>query len=790
MTPQQNISRRSFDTFSLWALLATLALALVSIAPFSAVPLATIKTFILAGGAIVTLALYILARLTRGNIFLPSSILLGALWLPVLAYLLSALFSGVSFGSALWGTMLDPDTVGFMLVLSVLGTLTALIMRRAKEYSTFLRLAGWAFVFVSIVEVLIIAVAQFAPTTVSPGLSLLGSFNDLAVFMGLGIVTTLIALRFFEYAARTRQILSGAIVLGLFLLAIANSMLVWILVALTALGLFVEGVMRRGVKNALDVETAGVTMVEEDPLEGSEGHRSIGLSLSVLAVSLFFLIGGTLGDALANSLHINLLNVRPSWQSTFTVGQQVFSTSPIFGSGPNTFGNEWLKYRNASLNSTIFWNVDFASGIGFIPSSFITTGAVGVFAWLSFLGLLLFCGLRLLLVRTPKDPFMRSVSVVSFIGTLYLFAIACFDLPSAVTLALAFVFAGVFISTMSFGVGGERLGILFSRSPRRGFVIVFLLTIVLLLSVVVAYSLVERFAATVALANAEKALASGKLNEADQSVQNSIAFVPTALAYQVQATIANDRLNLIAASSTTDQAAAQQQYQQALSSGINASLQATRLAPNNYQNWITLGNLYAEAVPLGVTSSYESAKTAYEKAVALNPTNPQIPYVMAQLEILHKDTKAAEEDLQKAITLKQDYTEAIFLLSQLEVQDGNIKAALNSALAAAYFTPNNPSILFQVGVLYAAQNDLSNAVLALTAAVKANPQFANARYFLAAVYAKQGDLEKALAQMQAIAALSGSNATAVEAQIVALTAGKDPFPKNLLSTSSTPGASN
>jgi len=235
-----------------------------------------------------------------------------------------------------------------------------------------------------------------------------------------------------------------------------------------------------------------------------------------------------------------------------------------------------------------------------------------------------------------------------------------------------------------------------------------------------------------------------------------------------------------------EKAAAQREYQAALSAGINAALTATNLNSSNYQSWVMLGNLYAQAVPLGVSGAYDSAKTAYKKAEELNPSNPQIPYILAQLNIANKDTKAAEEDLKAAIALKQDYTAAIFLLSQLEVQSGNVKDALSSALAAAYFTPNDPNILFQVGILSAAAGDYPGAAAALSAAVAANSQFANARYFLAAVYAKQGDLKQALAQMQAIADMSSENAEAVATQLAALGEGRNPFPANLLSIPSAP----
>ncbi|HET9641602.1 MAG TPA: tetratricopeptide repeat protein, partial [Candidatus Paceibacterota bacterium] len=221
-------------------------------------------------------------------------------------------------------------------------------------------------------------------------------------------------------------------------------------------------------------------------------------------------------------------------------------------------------------------------------------------------------------------------------------------------------------------------------------------------------------------------------------------------------------------------------YQAALSAGINAALTATNQYPNNYQNWLALGNLYAQAVPLNVSGAYDSAKLAYEKAKALSPTNPQIPYILAQLEIAHHDSKAAEAHLKEAVALKQDYTAAIFLLSQLEVQQGNVRDALQSALAAAYFQPNDPNILFQVGILYAASGDLQNAASALQAAIRVNPQFANARYFLSAVYAKVGDMKDAASEMQAIADMSSDNAAAVGKQLDALKSGKNPFPANLL----------
>lgn len=778
----------SLETISVWVLLATLVASIFVFIPNTSLPPNAVKTFVLAVGALITLALYILVRLSRGNIVVPPLVLVGALWLPVIAYALSAAFSGKPFMGALWGTALEADTLGFMLATALLGTLSALMLRRADHFLTFLRVGVYAFLAVVALELAAIVVGQFARDIVAPGFSVIGSINDLAFLLGLGVVGILFALRELELSDKTRRALliggAGAIVL----LAIYNSSLVWTLVALVSLGLFVESVMlRRTQGRDLDLDDVAVIDEESSTTGGEEeGKRSLVVPLGLLAISLFFLIGGTLGGALANALGVNELNVRPSWQSTFTIVQKVYATTPVFGSGPGSFGSEWLKYRDSSLNATPFWNVDFASGIGFVPTSLVTTGLVGVVAWVGLIALLVVIGGRALILRAPKEPLVRFVATFSFVASVYLLVLAAFDFPSAPVLALAFVFTGLFASTMRFTALGAQSGVVFARSPRLGFVVVFSLTILLLGSVVIAYALVGRSIAAYQLTTANAAYAAGNLDAADRAVQNSISFAPSAAAYRVQSSVAVTRLGQIAASTTLTPADAQNAFQATLSSGINAALTATNLAPFDYQNWVVLGNLYAQAVPLRVSGAYDSAKTAYDKARELNPTNPQIPFIIAQLNIANGGTKAAQEDLKATIALKQDFTAAIFLLSQLQVQDGNVREALNTALAAAYFTPNNPNILFQIGVLYAAQNDLTNAAAALLSAVSANSQFANARYVLAAVYAKQGDYARALEQIRAIAEMSVENANAVASQLAALEAGRNPFPSNLLSAPPAP----
>lgn len=667
-----------------------------------------------------------------------------------------------------------------MAVVSILGTLTALAFRRGQEYEVFFTAAFWFAVVATAGQLIIVILGQIMPQTVQPSLPLVGSVIDLSTLSGLVLVSVLIAFRLLQISGRARLGLMILAAASLALLALYSNTFVWVIVALVALGLFVEAVMRRST-SAGDSDLDGVSVVAEADSGADSGERSLTAPLITLAVSLFFILGSAVSGQLATALNVSVLDVRPSWQSTLAVGQKVYSSSPIFGSGPTTFGQEWLKYRDASLNQTVFWNLDFSSGVGFIPTSLITTGLLGALAWILLIGAMLYLSVRYVVLSSTSDPYVRFVTVMTFAGAAYLTVMAVVTNVGALSLALLFIFIGLFASTLRYAPGKTQWGVIFSKSPRIGFVIVFVLTIVLLGSVGGAYVVVERYLAELGVLRAQIALSQGDLGKARSTIDNAIALSPMSEAYRVQARVAQGQMARIANDTSQTPEVAQQNFQQELAGGITAALSATRIAPNEYQSWSVLGDLYAAVVPLNVEGAYDNALSAYQKARELHPTSPLIPYSIAQLEIGAGKAVQAREALTSSITLKQDYTPAIFLLSQLEVASGNVQEALQAAEAAAYFTPSDAGILFQVGVLRAATNNTSGAIQALSSAVGIDTQFANARYFLAALYAKQKNYTKAIEELTAIAAINADNATAVAPLIADLEKSKDPFPPNLLS---------
>jgi tetratricopeptide (TPR) repeat protein len=763
-------------------LIASGGLATIAFIPSQTIPFIYTKISILAIGGLIALVFFILARLRRGNIILPPLPLLGALWIVPLAYALSALFSGASFATSFFGTDLESDTLGFVVLLAALATLAALAFRRGPHYRSFFKWSAIVLGVALVAQVGFVVVGKLAPKLVTPTVNLVGTFGDLGILAGLGLTLALLALRFLPIAGRSRTALYIGGALALVVLALVNSQLVWGMVALVALGLFIESIMKKR-PAADDSEFDGVAMVsgERDTDMGDNDSTGLAAPLVTLLIALFFLIGGsTIGNALVTAAGASVIDVRPSWQSTFDVGSHTYATSPIFGSGPGTFGQQWLKFRDRSLNDTIFWNVDFTSGIGYLPTSFVTTGVVGVLAWLAFFGLFLFLGIRALLFRTPSDPFMRFVSLASFTGALYVLVLSVLTVPGPVVLMAGALMLGVFVSSLRYGRERREYGVIFSRSPRIGFVIVFGLTLLLLASVVAAYVIVERYLADVAYAQGTTAYGKGDLAGATTAVNRSILFAPSERAYQLAAAIGIGRMRQIAADTNLTPSDAQQQFQAALTGGIQAGTTVTRLWPKDYQNWVMLGNVYETVVPLNISGAYENAKAAFTQAQTLAPTNPTLPFVLAQLEIAKGNGASAETDLVQAITLKRDYTQAIFLLSQLQAQEGKAKEALQAAEAAAYFAPNDPTVLFQVGILRSANGNTDGAIDALSKAISVNPQYANAHFFLGVMYAIKGKLDQALTELNTVAAFSPDNAKAVASDIASLQAGKNPFPASRL----------
>lgn len=215
-------------------------------------------------------------------------------------------------------------------------------------------------------------------------------------------------------------------------------------------------------------------------------------------------------------------------------------------------------------------------------------------------------------------------------------------------------------------------------------------------------------------------------------------------------------------------------FQEELANAIQHAQRATELRPENFQNWLTLGRVYASVVPLQIQGAYDNAKQSLDKAKAVAPHNPQIYLALAELETLNQNTTAAKDYLNQALIEKNNYTAAVYLLAQIQIAEGDLKSALQSVEAATILAPDNPVVFFQLGLLRYNNRDFTGAVAAFQEAVRLNDAYSNARYFLGLAYYNLKQTNEAIIQFERIETLNPDNEE-VKTILANLRGGKTPL---------------
>jgi tetratricopeptide (TPR) repeat protein len=755
-----------FDTGSYFLLIATILILPIAIGVQVWVPPVYAK--IAVGSALVLIAfvLYAISRVYEQEMVVPRSLLPLFAWLIPVVYLLSALFSSGQGIRSLFGERLSIDSFAFMAVAMLTLSLVTLVVRTQKRalgmYLAFLTSAA----VLSVIQLLMFFARQMvAGLGITLPVSLLGSLNDLTVFFGLIIIFVLLALILLPVTPIVRAVLWLPLLVSGFFLAIANLQVLWWVLGLFALGCLVYTV------------TAPYMSKDMSKVSTTGPQASIA-ALVVLILAAFFLFGAeSITRSPAQWANVGELDVRPSWRTTIDIGSQVLHDQAIFGSGPGSFARLWAKNMPAEINTTQFWQTDFLFGIGFIPTSILSTGILGALAWLVFLGTLLWCGLRVLVLsrRESRNSVVQFFRITSFVGTIYLWAIAVIQVPSPALILYACILTGLFVASTSFGDDTvEPITVRFQDNPRVGFVIALLLTVGVLLSIGALYGVWARYTAETNYARAILVVnTTGKFDEGQALIEQAINRQPTGLFYRTLSTIDLVRIQQLLAQGKQPKEIVTQ-LQDLMARSIGNAVKATELDGNDYQNWLNLGSLYQSIAPLGIEGSLDSAQAAFDRALALRPNSPVIYYAKADIDRQKGNKDEAKKQVERAIKLRSNYTDAIFLLAQLQLEQNDVANAIKSVEAVTLFEPSNAVAFFQLGLLEYGTNDFVKASVALEHAVTLNPVYANARYFLGLSDWRMGKNDAALAEFRKVQETNQDNAE-VGSIIKNLEAGRQPF---------------
>lgn len=668
-----------FDRLSFLSLFLVVVLLPLFCLPFTNIPVETSKGLLLVVGLAACIIFWAIGRFSDGKIIFPKSWLLVSGFGVVLATLLSAMFSK-SVQVSLFGTMFDVGSFWFIFTGFVLMLFSSIIFRTPKRAKTVMLGVILSSVFVLILQ----GVRLFLPTTLSLGIlagktgNVIGSWNAFGLFAGFAGLMFLLVVEFFPISKMEKLLLQIFILLSILLAASVNFPLVWLLLGISSLVIFVYKVS---------------TTLGRNEEETEKKHFSVISLIIVMVTLLFFMSGDLIGGFIPNRLQISNTEVNPSFTATMSITKKVLAQYPVFGLGPNRFGQAWSMYKPGSINNTQFWDVSFNSGSGLLPTFTATTGGLGILAWLVFLMLFLLTGVKSVFSSMKNSANWEMMSF--FILSLYLFISSFFYFTGSVIFLLSLAFTGVFIGLAASSPDKEVL-ISFLNDHRKSFFSILILVFIVIFSVLMSFKFIERL---VSVSYFGKSLSASTEPAAENSIGQALSLYSNDLYLRTYSQIYLVKLNSLANKSSKLSDADKADLQATFNQAINSAQMAVAYNPSNYINFQLLGSVYQSVGALGAKDAYSQAVLAYQTAASLNPLNPGLKLAMAGASFIDGKVQNAKDYANAAIALKPDYIDALITLSQIAKSEGDNDKALSYAQAALTLSPNDKNLIQYVDSL-------------------------------------------------------------------------------------------
>lgn len=656
-----------FNRLSFLSLFLVVVLLPLFCLPFSNVSVATSKGLLLTVGLALSIIFWAIARFIDGKIIFPKSWLLVSGFGIVLIFLLSALFSGNSKIS-LFGVMFDIGSFWFIFSGFILMLMSAVIFRTPKQAKIVLLGA----IVSSALVIIFQSIHLFFPVITSLGIldgktaNILGSWNALGLFAGFSGLMFLLVIEFFPISKLEKILLEIFIFLSILLIAAVNFPLVWILLGISSLIIFVYKV-----SIASQRKEDGEGSLVQSGADVDKKHFPL-ISFIVVVVSLlFFMSAGFVGNIIPNNLRISNTEVSPSFSATMSVTKGVLAKQPLFGIGPNRFGEAWAMHKPVVINGSNFWNNSFDFGSGLLPTLISTTGYLGILSWLIFFILFFVIGVKSVFSSIKNGVNWEMMAF--FVLSLYLFVSSFFYSTGAVIFLLSLAFTGVFIG-LAASSSGEEASMSFLNDHRKSFFSILALILIVIFSVAVSFKYIERFASVPYFG---KTLSASTSPVAEESINKALGLYINDLYLRTYASVHLVKFNSLAAKDAAALSDADRNLlQSSLDQAVNGAQSAAKYNPKNYINFQTLGSVYYSLASSGVKDAYSKAVEAYKIAATLNPGNPGLKLSIATASFADGKVQDAKDYGNLALSLKPDYIDALVTLSQIARSEGDNAGAL------------------------------------------------------------------------------------------------------------------
>ena len=725
--------------------------------PTSSAPFEYTKALIVIVGLFIALILYSLSVLRSGVITVGISYTLLALWGVVLVSTISSLLSG-DFSDSFIGDLFSIHSTFFLVILALIPTVWVLLKPSKTSVMRMYLLFAVSTIVLVVFHILRLA---FGPDFLSFGIFLnsvstpVGGWNDLALFLGLTVILSLVTLEHLTLTKIGRILFILVVILSLFMLSVINFFTVWVVLGVASL---VMVVYTLGKDRYKEEQTSLMDQVAPATEKKKPNTTSLGVALLVFVASALFVIGGaTIGGWISKHTDISYVEVRPSIEATANIARNVYQENAFLGIGPNKFTDAWRLYKDPSINTTPFWNTDFNAGNGYVTTFFVTTGVLGSIAWITFLVLYLITGLRGLFGRMRGDKMWYFIGVSSFVSAVYIWGMSVIYVPGVAVLLIGALCTGISLHAINVLRDENGKLITVGANRRTGFILTLAVILVIIGSVSVLYATARHYSSIFTFNESIQSVQERKsVEQIEGEVVEAYSLFASDLFARRIAEIQLARMNtLVNVQDPTEEQL--NEFITARDNGLEAATIAIQLDGSEPRNHSILGGIYGALAIAGFEDAKDLAIGAFAKSIELDPNNP-LPYLeSAIIEARTGNTESAREFIGKAIALRPNFTEAFYILTQLEIQSGDVEAAIESTLATIGLDPQNPVRYYQLGVLESSAANIENAVVAFEKAVQLDQNYANARYLLALAYDELGRSDDAKVQLEAVLVLNPEN---------------------------------
>ncbi len=736
------MSENIFERIPYYFFLLAVLILPIWLLPYTSFPLEFNKAFLFYVFTIAAAIFWFISILQKASFRIPKSAALLAFLTVIAVWLVSSFFSPNS-NLSLFGAGYE---VGTFFSLAFLGVALLLVsvafQSEAKAMKFYLALfTSSLLVFIfqlfhSGFNITLLPWNIFASKTANT----IGSWNEVGIFFGLTALLSVVFLELFNLGKFSKLLFFVTFIASLAGAALVNFTTVWIVLGSFLIVFLVYLFSMRLASSA----------------EGATQIKFMRLTIITLLVVFFFIIAKVLVGDFISSLGISSIEVKPALSATWQVIKGSLTENILLGSGPNTFVYDWLRFKPADINLTIFWSFPFQAGVGLLPTFIATTGILGGAAWLAFLLFLLFYGLKA--VTYFESEVNRGLLIASFLGSLYLWSFTIVYSPGFLITALAFLVTGVFIALLCRSGKIKTIEISFLNKPKLGFICSLIIVLLMIASVASLYFLFQKYWAAYSFSRGVDIInSSGQIDEGEKMISRAANFDPQDRYFRSLSDIGLLRIQQLASRTDLSADDLRIQFQNTLAAAIGNAQKAVTLNPLDFLNWMSLGGIYESVIPFKITGAGDASVSAYKEASSRAPQDPRPMLAAARVEIQNNNLKEARSFLDSAINAKSDYAPALFLLSQIEAQEGNIKESIRRAEQTFSLAPNDIGVLFQLGLLYYRDKNFDNSQLALERVVSLNPNYSNARYFLGLIYDRAGKNKDAIEQFRKIQQLNPDN---------------------------------